>query len=168
MRDRAILRLLYERALRCCEVVRLDLADVDLEAGVLAVLGKGRSSKEPLTLASPTTEAVRAWVAVRGPDAGPLFVNLDRAHQRQRLSGTAVYDVVRQLGEAVGIRARPHGLRHAAITEALDRGTDVRAVQRFSRHRDLRILLVYDDNRTDLGGQVARAIAEPDGTEAQP
>lgn len=159
-RDRVILRLLYERALRSIEVRRLDLADADLEAGVLQILGKGRSAKEPVTLAPPTVAALREWIAVRGQEAGPLFVNLDHAHKRQRLSSTAVYDVVRQLGEAAGIRARPHGLRHAAITEALDRGTDVRAVQRFSRHRDLRILLVYDDNRADLGGEVTKAIAE--------
>lgn len=160
VRDRAILRLLYERALRCCEVTRLDLADVDLQTSTLHVLGKGRTQKEPLTLAAPTMAAVARWLEVRGLEAGPLFVNLDRAHSRRRLSGTGVYDLVRELGDDAGIRARPHGLRHAAITEALDRGTDVRAVQRFSRHRDLRILLVYDDNREDLGGQVACAIAE--------
>jgi len=161
-RDRAILRLLYERALRCCEVVRLDFEDLDLEQQSISILGKGRSAKEPVTLAPSTVAAIREWLAIRGSLPGPLFTNLDRAHARQRLSGTGVYDLVRGLGDAVGIRARPHGLRHAAITEALDRGADVRAVQRFSRHRDLRILLVYDDNRADLGGEVARSIAEPE------
>jgi integrase/recombinase XerC len=55
---------------------------------------------------------------------------------------------------------RPHGLRHAAITEALrlTRG-DVRAVQRFSRHRDLWTLTLYDDNRADLAGEIARQLA---------
>lgn len=161
IRDRAILRLLYERALRCCEVVGLDLVDLDLERQSISILGKGRLQKEPVTLAPSTVAAVRAWLDVRGPQPGPLFVSLDRAHAGHRLTGSSVYDVVRGLGEAVGIRARPHGLRHAAITEALDRGSDVRAVQRFSRHSDLRILLVYDDNREDLGGQVARSISEP-------
>lgn len=161
-RDRAILRLLYERALRCCEVTRLDVEDVDLPSSSINVLGKGRSEKERLTIAPPTVSAVRAWLELRGLEAGPLFVSLDNRHRklRRRLSGTGVYDLVRELGEFAGIRARPHGLRHASITEALDRGTDVRAVQRFSRHRDLRILLVYDDNREDLGGKVACAIAE--------
>jgi hypothetical protein len=41
-----------------------------------------------------------------------------------------------------------------ARTEALDLGADVRAVQRFSRHRNLATLQRYDDNRADLGGQV--------------
>jgi hypothetical protein len=50
--------------------------------------------------------------------------------------------------------------RHAAITEALDfTGGNVRAVQKFSRHRDVRVIERYDDNRTDLAGQVARQLA---------
>jgi integrase/recombinase XerC len=77
------------------------------------------------------------------------------------LSDAAVYALVRGLGEQAGVRARPHGLRHAAITEALDRTNgDVRAVQRFSRHRKLDTLLIYDDARRDLAGDVARRVAE--------
>ena len=67
----------------------------------------------------------------------------------------------RQAIEAAGVRARPHGLRHAAITEALElTGGDVRRVQRFSRHRSLQTLLRYDDNRQDLAGGVARRLVE--------
>jgi hypothetical protein len=74
---------------------------------------------------------------------------------------------VRQLGEGAGIRARPHGLRYAAITEALDlTGGDVRKVQRFSLHRNLNTLQRYDDNWQDLAGDVARRLAEAGGDEA--
>lgn len=162
LRDRAMIRLLYDLALRRAEVVALDLADLDLERGTLAVLGKGRTSKVPLTLPKRTSEALGAWVTVRGPTPGALFTNFDRARKGpgRRLTGTSLYRVVVRLGQRAGIQARPHGLRHAAITEALDRsGGDVRSVQRFSRHRDLRTLLVYDDNRQDLAGRVARLIA---------
>jgi len=38
-------------------------------------------------------------------------------------------------------------------------GGNVRAVQRFSRHRDVRVLERYDDNRRDLGGEVAKQVA---------
>jgi integrase/recombinase XerC len=65
--------------------------------------------------------------------------------------------MVRELGRRLGMKVWPHGLRHAAITEALDlTGGNVRAVQRFSRHRDVRVLERYDDNRRDLGGEVAK------------
>jgi integrase/recombinase XerC len=57
-------------------------------------------------------------------------------------------------------RDRAHGIRHSAITTVLDlSGGNVRAAQRFSRHRDLATLLRYDDSREDLAGQMARLAA---------
>ena len=87
-------------------------------------------------------------------------VNFDRAGNGGRLTGSAVYFIVRRLGTKAGLTVRPHGLRHLAITSALDltKG-DVRAVQKISRHKDVRVLNTYDDNRQDLAGDVARLVA---------
>ncbi len=159
-RDRALLRLLFDIALRRGEVVSLDLEHVDLRDGTVAVLGKGRTGRVKVTLPKATKAALDAWIVLRGSDAGALFVSLDRASRGHRLTGRGVYKIVRELGEDLELRVRPHGLRHAAITEALElTGGNVRAVQRFSRHRDLRVLTVYDDNRTDLAGEVASLVS---------
>ena len=74
--------------------------------------------------------------------------------QRARASGRLSRPGVEMVG------GPPHGLRHSAITAALDltRG-NVRAVQKFSRHRDVRVIERYDANRNDLAGQVARQLA---------
>ena len=159
-RDRALVRLLYDLGLRRGEAVGLDMADVDLKAGTVSILGKGRTEKETLTLPDPTRNALEAWVSVRGTKEGPFFVNYDRAAKGERLTGRSVARILDALGGAVGLKVRPHGLRHAAITEALDKTNgNVRMVQRFSRHRDGRVLGLYDDNRQDLGGEVARLVA---------
>lgn len=159
-RDRALIRLLFDLALRRGEVVSLDVEHVDLEGGTVAVLGKGRTGRVKMTLPAATKAALSGWLEVRGTDAGALFVSLDRASRGHRLTGRAVYQIVRELGEDLDLRVRPHGLRHAAITEALElTGGNVRAVQRFSRHRDLRVLTVYDDNRSDLAGEVASLVS---------
>ena len=56
-------------------------------------------------------------------------------------------------------QSRCQSLRHAAVTEALDRTNgNYRAVQQFSRHRDPAIIMKYDDNRKDLGGEVSRLV----------
>lgn len=162
LRDVALLRLLHDVGLRRGEAVRLDVADVDFSGSRIFVLGKARTQKEPVTLPAPTRDALAAWMQARGADAGPLFLNFDRAGKGDgRLSGSAVYAIVRAHGAQAGLTVRPHGLRHLAITTALDltKG-DVRAVQRFSRHRDIRVLSVYDDNRRDLGGEVAALVAD--------
>jgi len=159
-RDRAILRLLFVLALRRGEVCSLDVEHVDLARGTLAILGKGRSDRELLTLAPAEKEALAAWLLVRGAEPGPLFVSLDRASRGHRITGRAVHKIVSELGEDVNLVVRPHGLRHAAITELLERtGGNVRKVQKFSRHRDVRVLNVYDDNRTDVAGELSAELS---------
>jgi integrase/recombinase XerC len=161
-RDRAIVRLLFDLALRREEAVRLDLKDVDLVEGFVLVTGKGKKEPVRLTLPTETRTCLAAWIEARGDAPGPLFTSFDRAGKGSgRLTGTAVYQIVRGLGLRAGITVRPHGLRHAAITLALDllQG-DVRSVQRFSRHADLRTLNRYDDARTDMAGEIAKRVAK--------
>lgn len=161
VRDYAIVRLLFDLALRRAEVVSLDLAHVEWATGRLSILGKKRKERELVTLPAPTRAALEAWVAIRGQDAGPLFRNFDRAKKGERLTGRSVARLVLEAGETAGLGVvRPHGLRHSAITHALDQTKgDVRAVQKYSRHRDLRVLTIYDDNRTDLAGEVGALVA---------
>jgi integrase/recombinase XerC len=163
LRDAGLLRLLSDLALRRAEVTSLDVADVDLvgEPPTIAVLGKGRDARTKLTLPGPTKEALAAWLVVRGTEAGPLFTGLSRGRAPTRLTGTSLARIVRRLGEEAGLPGlHPHGLRHAAITAALDETKgDVRLVQRYSRHADPRTLLLYDDRRRDGAGDVARLVA---------
>jgi len=88
-----------------------------------------------------------------------LFINYDHAGKGEGLTGTALWYIVRRLGERAGLVTRPHGIHHASITEALEVTKDPRAVQRFRRHRVLETLMRYDDNREDLAGKVAIAVA---------
>ena len=162
VRDLAILRLLHDLALRRGEVVGLDRADVETDPPALWVLGKGRTAKERLTLPAPTAAALAGWLAVRGDQPGPLFRPLDPgAAAGDRLTGEAVRRILRALSARAGLEttARPHGLRHQAITSALDAGNDVRRVRKFSRHIKIDTLLIYDDNRQDIAGAIARDVA---------
>ena len=161
VRDRAIIVTVYSLGLRRSELVQLDMEDLDLQANTVLVLGKGRSEKIKLTLPPQVKETLTAWINIRGDESGPLFTSCDRSRKgkKTRITSDGIYHLIRGLGELVGIKTRPHGLRHAAITQALDSGADVRSVQRFSRHKDLRIVLRYDDNRQDLGGTVAAGLA---------
>ena len=161
VRDAAILHLLYDLGLRRGEVVSLDLADLDLMAGTLSILGKGRTQKEYLTIPAETKKVLTEWLRIRGNDQGPLFTNFDPAGSESRgLTGDGLYKIITYLGKKAGIKARPHGLRHSAITSALDlTGGNIRAVAKFSRHRNIQVLTLYDDNREDLGGGVAAMVA---------
>lgn len=161
-RDVAILRLMHDLGLRRGEVVSLDMEHLELTGDEprVWVLGKGQDGRDPMTLPVETVRTLRAWLGHRGDETGPLFTNMDRAGKGQRLTGRAVHKIMGQLGDAVGVRLRPHGVRHTAITTVLDEsGGDYRAAQRFSRHVNRNTLGFYDDSREDLGGKMARLIA---------
>ncbi len=161
VRDRAIIRLLYDLGLRRGEVVSLDVEDVDTEAQKVRVKAKGHREKQTLTMPDQTTEALQAWLDVRDADQGALFINADRASKGNgRLTADGLYRMIRKRGDRAGLKVRPHGIRHTAITTALDLvNGDVRAAAKFSRHRDIRTLTVYDDSRQDLNGEVAKKVA---------
>ncbi len=165
-RDLALVRLMHDLGLRRGEVVALNLADLDLEAGTVAVVGKGKSEKANITLNPPAAVALARWVEARGAWNGPLFVRLDRAagpgHPTRLDAGNAAR-ASKTLGLKAGLArgANPHGLRHQGITRALDlAGGDVRKVRRFSRHAKLETLLRYDDNRRDEAGAIAKMLGE--------
>ncbi|GJG89174.1 hypothetical protein tb265_43550 [Gemmatimonadetes bacterium T265] len=176
-RDVALVRLLVDRALRRSEVVGLDLAHVRRAgAGMpdaVLVRAKGRAERELLTLPPKTAAALGAWLAARGAEPGPLFVSLDPGAGRrgrggrtraalERLTGEGVARILAALAERARLTApvRPHGLRHTAITALLDAGAGLREAQRFSRHADPRTLMRYDDNRTDIAGEMARRVSD--------
>lgn len=168
-RDLAILWLLYGRALRRSEVCRLTVPhDTDLAGGRIRIHGKHRAEPEWVTIPPATVRALTQWLMVRGVARGPLFTRLDRvAAEAKRMSGEhgpltgeAIRQLVRDLGQRVNVQTRPHGLRHAAITEALAATHgDLRAVQRYARLKSANTIKLYDDERSDLGGEVARLLA---------
>lgn len=156
-RSYAILRLFCDLALRRNEVANLQLEHINLKAGEIWIHGKGRTARERLSLPTPTREALAAWIQARGDWSGPLWPGA----RAEPMSAHNLYKEVVKVGALVGVKVRPHGLRHTAITHALDvTGGDVRKVRQFSRHKSLNMLLTYDDQRNDAAGQIASLLAE--------
>ncbi len=158
-RDRAIVLALAGMGLRRGELVALDLADLDTDRGTVMVTGKGRTQAAPLTVPGAVLDALAAWVDHRGTEPGPLFHGF--RGKAGRLNGGSVARIVAKAAEVAEVAGtvRPHGLRHTSITEALEvSGGDIRAAARFSRHKRLETILIYDDNRTDMGGQLAAKV----------
>ena len=148
------------------EVTGLDVEHLDLAGRRVWILGKGRGERRARTLNDRTAAALAAWVDDRGGAPGALFHRLDKAADELapgRLEGESVERLVKRIGRAAGLTrgVRPHGLRHSAITRALDLAHgDVRKVRHFSRHAKLDVLIRYDDNRRDDAGELSRMIGE--------
>lgn len=155
-RDEAIVRLLFALGLRRAELCSLDVAHLDAEAGAVSVMGKGRTERRTLTVPPSAQRALKAWLGQRGSSPGPLFLGQD---SRERLTENGLYAVVKALARDAGVTARPHGIRHAAITAVLDATNgDLRKAQAFGRHASATTTLVYDDNRQDQAGAAAALV----------
>jgi len=147
LRDRAILETMYAAGLRVGELVALSDGDLDLDAGVLRVKGKGR--KERLApIGSYAADALRRWLAVRALHAHeptgretPVFVNRFGKRITTRSVGRMLDKYLREA--ALDRRATPHSLRHSFATHLLDRGADIRGVQELLGHKSLVTTQIY-------------------------
>lgn len=164
VRNLAVVRCLHDMALRRGELAALDVRDLDVDDAALWIVGKGRREKQRLSVPAPTLAALVAWLEVRGGGDGPLLIRLD-AGVAYRGATRLDADYLNRIVEGLGVRAssprrtRAHGLRHAAITRALDLGHDIRKVRKFSRHVSIETVARYDDSRGDTFGEIAGEVA---------
>jgi integrase/recombinase XerC len=125
--------LLYASGIRISELCALNIGDVDLDARIVRVMGKGR--KERLVpFHDKCQEALVKWIAQR-PVATALFVG-DRG---ARINARVVRLILAQVGQQLGIRGsvHPHQLRHAFATHLLESGADLRAIQEMLGHASI-------------------------------
>lgn len=163
-RDVAILKLLCHQAFRRGALENLNIEDLEAD-GSAWIKYKGERDLRKFSLSSSVCDALNKWIEIRGDQKGPFFCSLnpDGTPSGERLTGGGIWYIVKQIGKKVGIEVWPHGLRHTGITSALD-SFDVREVMRFSGHKNISTLIVYDDNRKDMGRDVAEAVARPKKT----
>lgn len=147
LRDRAILETLYSAGLRVSELAGLNRGDLDLNAGVVTVRGKGR--RERLApLGSYAVKALQQWLAVRKVNAAeasgalsPVFVNKFGKRLTTRSVGRMLEKYLQQTG--LDQRTTPHTLRHSFATHLVDRGADIRSVQELLGHKSLATTQIY-------------------------
>jgi len=137
VRARAVLELFYATGIRCAELVALDVGEVDLDARMIRVLGKGRKERVVL-FGTRAREALREWLDRRAglrPRSEAVFVNT----RGTRLSDRGVRALVARRVKQVALQRRcsPHTLRHSFATHLLTRGADLRAIQELLGHASL-------------------------------
>jgi integrase/recombinase XerC len=171
IRNRAIIRMLFDLALRASELVNLDMSDFDETNKRVFVLGKGKREKVPLTLPELTFQALKDWIYARGTFPGPLFINFQRgAGNIKRLSRQGLRDLVIDIAKKSGVSPKTtHSWRHSSITQAIikaqENGMGIELVLDHSRHSksSLNLLMTYRDRHDNFQGKIADLISKQVG-----
>lgn len=141
VRDLAILELLYGAGLRVSELVNLELAHCNFEAGFLRCIGKGNKERI-VPLGRHAAEAIGRYLKLsrprltgKAPQTPCVFVNRGGG----RLTRQRVFQLLRRYAQAGGIAKTigPHTLRHSFATHLLERGADLRTVQELLGHANI-------------------------------
>jgi integrase/recombinase XerD len=145
-RDRTMLEVLYATGLRVSELVNLTLAQVNLNQGVLRIVGKG--DRERLI---PLGEEAVQWVQqfLHGPRIEILLERqtdyLFPTRRGDRMTRQAFWHIIKRYARKAGVEKElsPHTLRHAFATHLLNHGADLRVVQMLLGHSDLSTTQIY-------------------------
>ena len=151
-RDLALIELLYATGARISEAVGLSIGEVDLDARLVRLYGKG-SKERIVPFGSTAAAALEEWFSSSGrarmvpdrwrrrDDAEAVFLNT----RGGRLTRQAAWLVIRKYGTRAGIgdQLSPHVLRHSCATHLLDHGADLRVVQEMLGHASISTTQIY-------------------------
>ncbi len=144
LRDWAMFETFYGAGLRLAELANLNLVDLDLDGGLVRVIGKGNKERI-VPLGSTAVAAIRSWQQARQPiladDEPALFLN----RQGRRISPRGIQQRLRQAANAIDCpqHVHPHMLRHSFASHVLESSGDLRAVQELLGHENLSTTQIY-------------------------
>jgi integrase/recombinase XerD len=145
-RDRTMLEVLYATGLRVSELVNLKYGQVNLNQGVVRIVGKGNRER----LIPLGEEAVRWLREFLGGPRGEILLDrqseyLFPTRRGDRMTRQAFWHIIKRYARKTNIAQElsPHTLRHAFATHLLNHGADLRVVQMLLGHSDLSTTQIY-------------------------
>lgn len=147
-RNRAILELLFSTGMRLEELVNLN-RDVDIEGKEFAVKGKFQKIRT-VYLNDRAKYWLKQYLETRHDEYPALFTYARKRNDwtlinEGRIGKRSVQEVVKRYTKAAGLRSdiSTHTFRHSFATNLLKNGADLRAVQMFLGHSDLKSTQIY-------------------------
>ncbi len=146
VRDAAMAELLYATGLRVSELVRLQLAQVNLAAGYVLTMGKG-SKQRIVPIGDVARQKLQRYLTlargtfVRRKESPYLFLT----RRGGAMTRQGFWKILRGRARMAGITGviSPHVLRHSFATHLLERGADLRSVQAMLGHANISTTQIY-------------------------
>ena len=140
-RDLALVDLLASTGMRIGELVRLDVADVNMQERECIVTGKGNKQR-PVYFDARAKLHLTEYLETRADSDLALFVSLDSSASRVTVGGMELR--LRNLGKKAGVsRVHPHKFRRTLATHAIDKGMPIEQVQKLLGHAKIDTTMHY-------------------------
>jgi len=141
-RDKAIFLVAYLHGLRACEVGMLTLDDLDIDRGRIRIQRAKHSLGGEYPMQPNEIKVIRAWLRQRKSRGTTLFISQRDAPISRRMLDCLMKDY----GEKAGIppdKRHFHVLKHSIATHLMEAEADIKFVQDWIGHKDIRNTLVY-------------------------
>ena len=144
-RGDAIVRCALDLGLRSCEVAKLNLDDIDWQAGTITLRKTKNHREDVLPLPATTGQAIAQYLQFERPQTTNRAVFVRHLTPRsQSISSDVVQKTIRQAYARAGLPyTRAHLLRHTMASRLLAGGSSLKEVADVLRHRSLGTTLIY-------------------------
>lgn len=144
-RDKAMLEVMYATGIRVSELIALDVADVNLDQGVIKCTSTKKARIIPLYPAALRALSIYMHDVrdsmVSSPDETALFVNVSGI----RMSRQGFWKILKHYQATAHIdkEITPHTLRHSFAVHLLENGADLDSLQELMGHCDISSTQLY-------------------------
>ncbi|OGQ93526.1 MAG: site-specific tyrosine recombinase XerD [Deltaproteobacteria bacterium RIFOXYC2_FULL_48_10] len=146
LRNAAMMEIMYGSGLRVSELVSLKLQDINLDANVVRVMGKG-SKERMVPFGSHAGNITQKWIKQGRPALlnGISTPYLFFARGGKPMTRQGFWKILKKYGALAKLSKNitPHTLRHSFATHLLEGGADLRSVQTLLGHSDISTTQIY-------------------------
>ena len=149
-RDRTMLEVMYCSGLRVSELLSLKMKQVNLDKGIIDVIGKGNKQRKA-PLGDYAKDFVKTYIEehrIHNPGRRSNYLFLNR--YGEPLSRQYFFRQIKKYAEIAGIEEdiSPHTLRHCFATHMLENGAELVALQEMLGHTNLATTQIYTNVST--------------------
>jgi integrase/recombinase XerC len=149
-RDRTILELFYASGIRRAELLSLEIKDLNLDEGLIRVLGKGEKMRV-VPVGSFAIRCLNQYLPLR---QGKVMTGVEKVfilESGEPMYPMAIHRIIgKYLQKISDIKKKsPHVLRHSFATHLMNQGADIRAVKDLLGHANLSTTQIYTHTSID-------------------
>ena len=167
LRNRVMLAMSYDAALRREEICSLETTDIDPAHRLLHIRPEKTKNRTEriVPYSSATSELFSRYLIIRrelNRERGPLFLSESYRNHGQPISIWTWSKVIARVAERCNLsRFTPHSLRHLCLTDLARANWDIHEIATFAGHRSLQTTTLYIHlSGRDLANKLARGMAE--------